>query len=187
VKSFLLPGHETTGTGVVWSCYCLMRHPNALRLLRKEISAGIDPTHMPYTDAVMKESMRLFPPGWVFDRRAKHEDVAAGYSIPADMPIMFVPYVIHRDPRYWEHPELFWPNRFLKPDPKRPKCAYLAFSAGPRICIGKQMAMLTGRLTLASLFKHYNLEPAYKNPITLDPLITLKPKGGIPVRLKKLS
>mgnify|MGYP000996621206 FL=1 len=126
-----LEGHETTANALSFTFDLLSRYPDVARRLRAEASAVLggraprldDLPRMPYTRAVVEESLRLYPPAWVFERVALEEDEVAGYRIPRGAIVAVSPYTMHRKPTIWQNPEGFDPNRFLEPDPSRPKLA----------------------------------------------------------------
>src|SRR5208282_4902729 len=143
-----------------WTLYLLSKHPEAERRLRAEIAevCGERPPtladlgRLTYTERVIKESMRLLPPVWSIARSAVEDDVIGGYEIPKGSWVFTSPYVTHRDPRFWENPEGFDPDRFTPElEAARPKCAYFPFASGPRKCIGESFAMMEARLILVSI------------------------------------
>jgi cytochrome P450 len=129
---------------------------------------------------VLDESMRLFPPAWVFERRAIGDDEVMGYRIPAGMNLGFTPYVTHRMPEFWENPDAFDPER-MSPErmEKRPRFAFMPFGGGPRQCIGNTFALQEMHLILPMLLQRYSfkLDPAF--PVEREPVVSLRPKGGL--------
>ena len=136
-----------------------------------------------YTTAVLKESMRLYPPAWMIARRATEDDTIGGYDIPRGSIVFVSPLVTHRHPVFWPNPEGFEPERFL---PERAsdihRYAYFPFGAGPRICIGQGFAMLEAVLLLATLTQKIRLDLVPGHRVVPQPSITLRPKDGIMVR-----
>jgi enediyne biosynthesis protein E7 len=140
-----------------------------------------------YTRMVLDETLRLFPPAWSFGRKAIRDDEVGSYGIPAGSLVWVCPYVTHRDPRFWERPENFEPERF-RPEPvaSRHRLAYFPFASGPRMCIGAHFAMTLAQLTLASIARRYRLRMAPGNSVEPEALITLRPRGGVEVMLEQL-
>lgn len=194
IITLLLAGHETVATALNWTLYLLARHPESALRAQNEIDdvcAGAPPTaeaveHMPYVERVFKESMRLFPPGWVMKRRARVDYQVGRYVIPAGSMIGVSPYVTQRDPRYWESPDRFDPDRWSESRSiGRPAYSYFPFSGGPRGCIGAGFAMLEGKLVLATLLQRWHFDWVGGQRIRLKPLITLRPADGIRLRLRR--
>lgn len=191
VMTFFLAGHETTASALSWSMLLLAQHPEAASAVRRELE-GIDPAEMSAeqigalreTSSVLKESLRLYPPGWTFARRALQEDVIGGYTIPKGADILVCPYAMHRDARSFPEPERFLPARF--PLPPASRRAYLPFGSGPRACIGGQLASLQGVLSIAALTKRYALELQTPAPVAVSALVTLRP-GPTEARLSLIE
>ncbi|MFZ0547733.1 MAG: cytochrome P450 [Candidatus Promineifilaceae bacterium] len=188
-------GHETTSNALAWTWYLLSQHPEVEAKLHREVDEvlnGRSPTladlpKLPYTEMVLKESMRLYPPAWIVSARQAVEDVELGdYLIPKDKLVMVSPYVIHRRPEYFPDPEQFDPERFSPENEKNlPRYAYIPFGAGPRVCIGNSFAMMEGHLILAAIAQRFRLELDPNQEIELNPLITLSPKYGLKMRVIK--
>jgi cytochrome P450 len=192
--TLLFAGHETTTVALSWTWWLLGTHPEAERRLHEELDVVLadrlpafeDLPDLPYTRMVFQEAMRLYPPAWVISRRPLKDDEIAGYRIPAGTTVLISPYVTHRNPRYWDDPEVFDPERFLiQRSADRPEFAYLPFGGGPRKCIGDHFAMTEGVLILATIAQRYRLLPVPEHPVEPQPLLTLKPKRGILVSLQK--
>lgn len=191
--SLIAAGHETTTNTLTWTFYLLSEHPAILKNVLTELEtvlAGRDPRvddlpQLTYLDCVVKESMRLYPSAWTQGRYAVGAFNLDGYHFPAGTMLMFSQWVLHRLPDIWEDPEIFRPERF---DPvngqKVPQWAYFPFGGGTRICIGMPFAQLQTRLVLATIFQHYipRVVPGY--PVVPLPLITLRSKYGLRVRLE---
>jgi len=185
-------GHETTSNATTWTWYLLSQNPDAEARLHAEVDAVLDgrpPTvadlkDLPYTEMVLKESLRLRPPAWGLGARAVQEDTQiGGYTIPAGSTIFVSPYQLHRLPEYYPDPEHFDPERFTPENEKKlPRYAYLPFGAGPRICIGNSFAMMEARLILATVAQHYRLELVPGQKVEMAPLITLTPANGLKMR-----
>lgn len=192
-KNFLIAGHETTGASLTWTLYLLSKHPAILKEMLDEIDSvlkGKAPTleqldELKLTTMVIQESLRLYPPVWVIDRRVVAEDIIGGYRIPAKSTVIIVPYVLHRHPKYWSNPEVFDPQRFNKNNAqKHHKYAYIPFGIGPRVCISKHFALLMMKTILPMILQRFELAIDPTLEIGLEPLITLKPDGPIPLKLK---
>ncbi|MHB8419502.1 MAG: cytochrome P450 [Myxococcales bacterium] len=186
--TMFLAGHETTANALGWTFYLLSLHPEVERKLRAEVTAALggrrptlaDLERLPYTDRVIKESMRLYPPIWVTARSANEDDAISGYHIPKGSWVFMSQYLTHRDPRFWENPEGFDPDRFLpEAEAARPKHAYFPFAAGPRKCIGESFAVMEARLILASIVQRAKLSIVPGFRAELDPTITLRPQNGL--------
>jgi cytochrome P450 len=192
VITMLLAGHETTALALSWTCHLLSQHPNAdvhvYAELRQKLEGRqttlADIPHLPVLENTFTESMRLFPPAWTIGREAVDACEIGGYRVPAGTTIFMSPWVIHRDPRFFERPETFRPERwtpqFLR---ALPRFAYLPFGGGQRICIGKSFAMQEGMVILSMILHRFRFTSRKGNKITPLPSITLRPKGGVLVKL----
>lgn len=188
VITIVLAGHETTANALAWTLYLLSRHPDVERRLAAEVSEVLgaraptfaDIPRLRYTKMVLEESLRLYPPAWNFERQAIERDVVCGYAIaPGDI-IGIATYALHRNPRYWENPEGFDPERFgPERSHGRPRYAYLPFGGGPRTCIGNAFAMMEAQIILAMIVQRFRLDLPPDEVVELAPLITLRPKHGL--------
>jgi cytochrome P450 len=194
VMTILLAGHETNALALSWSWYLLAQHPEVEAKLfgeLREVLGDRAPTvedlpRLRYTQMVLKESMRLYPPAWSISREAKEECDIGRYRVPAGTQLFVVQWVIHRDPRYFEDPEAFVPERWADGYGDRiPKYAYLPFGAGPRLCIGSSFAVMEATLLLASIAKRFRLELTSGRRVIPQPSVTLRPRGGIEMRLEE--
>lgn len=193
IKNFLVAGFETTGNALAWTMYCLLqKNTDPLQRLQQEIDQVLGNqsfeltqlANLPYTEMVLEESLRMYPPIWGYERRVIADDELGGYYIPAGSLVIICPYTMHRHPGYWPEPDLFNPERFnTENSQRRPKCAYIPFGTGPRVCIGKQLAMLTAKIVLTSILQRFNVTLAQHQSVKAVPLITLKPQGGISVAI----
>ncbi len=193
VMTMVLAGHETTANALAWTWLLLSQHPEVERKLHDEVSRVLEgrvPTiadlpRLEYTTRVINESMRLYPPAWFTSRMAMEEDVIGGFRIPAGSTVLLLPYLGHRDPRFWDNPEGFDPDRFSpEATAARPKLAYFPFSAGPRMCIGFSFATMEMQLVLAMVVQRYRLDLVPGTRVEPEPQVTLRPKHGIPVYLR---
>jgi len=196
IITLLIAGHETVASALTWSWYLLAQHPQVWEQMREEV-ARLPADRLPcypdlerllFTAAVFSEALRLYPPAWLITRKALGEDVFDGQTIPAGALIVISPYVIHRHPQFWEDAEAFLPQRFTDGNERKiPRYAYIPFGGGPRLCIGNNFALIEGVLILAAVTQHYRLELATHEPVQVDPLVTLRPHDGLPMRLRKVQ
>jgi cytochrome P450 len=185
--TFLLAGHETTANALTWIFHLISRHAEVERRLLEEISSVLggrtpglqDLPQLTYTKAVIQESMRLYPPIWIIERRVIQEDNVGGYTLPAGSSVVISPYALHRHPGFWEEPERFDPERFLAGVPE----AYIPFGAGPRFCIGNEFAMMEAQLITAMVVRAFHLAEVPGQTVEPQPDITLRPKGGMRMTL----
>jgi cytochrome P450 len=189
--TIFLAGHETTANALAWTWYLLARNPDAERELHRELDtvlggrtpAPADYSRLPYTEMVLAESMRLFPPAWGLGRYATDDVRIGDWIVPKDALVLLAQWVTHRDARFWPEPERFDPLRFT-PEAKaaRHKGLYFPFGGGTRVCIGEGFAWMEGVLLLATLAQRWRFE---RGP-DVDPiaLITLRPKGGMGMRVR---
>jgi cytochrome P450 len=189
--TLMLAAHETTANALTWTWYLLSQHPEVEatlhaefdRVLGGQLPTAADLPALVYTRQVLAESMRLFPPAWAVERRAIEDVEIGGYTIARGTVVLACQYFVHRDPRWWTEPERFRPERWAEPAHDRPKFAYFPFGAGTRICIGEHFAWMEGMLVLASIAQRWQLRyEASAAPIP-EPLVTLRPKHGLPMRL----
>jgi cytochrome P450 len=190
VMTLLFAGHETTATALTWACYLLARNPECQDRVRTEVSTvgrlgAEELSQLTYTKMVLEETLRLFPPAWSFGRKAVRNDEVGGYGVPAGSLVWVCPYVTHRDPRFWERPETFEPDRFTPERvASRHRLAYFPFASGPRMCIGAHFAMTVAQLTLASIARRYRLQMAPGASVEPQALITLRPRGSVDMLLE---
>ena len=136
------------------------------------------------TRRVFDETLRLYPPAWLITRKALGEDCLAGFRVPRGSLVVIGVSAMHRHPGYWPDPLRFDPGRFsAQAAAARPRYAYLPFGGGPRQCIGNHLALLEGPLILATIFQRVRLELPADFELTVDPLVTLRPRGGLPMRV----
>ena len=186
-------GHETSANGLSWTLYLLSQHPEILQKLRaeadqvlgKRMPSFADLKQMPYTKQVIEEGMRIYPPVWGVGRYAREADQWREHDIAPNTIVICQIFSLHRHPELWENPEIFNPDRFETETAKaRPSTHYLPFGAGPRMCIGNHFAMMEMQLLLPLIVRHFDFELIKNHPVELEPLITLKPKHGILMKLK---
>lgn len=192
--TLFIAGHETTANALTWTWLLLARSPDAERALHDEVDRVLgdglptmdELTQLPMTRAIVAESMRLYPPAFVVGRRAMEPYSVGGFDFPARTIFLAPQFIVHRDPRWWPHAEQFKPERWLDDaaTAARPKMAYFPFGAGTRICVGEQFAWMEAMLVLATIARRWRIRVDGPDP-ELEPIITLRPKGGLPARLEK--
>jgi cytochrome P450 len=190
VMTLLLAGHETTSTALSWTLYLLSQHPDVRERLEVEVDAVLgdrkpafeDLPKLSYANKVLQESLRLYPPAWGLARWCHEADEVGGYYVAPNTSVTLSPFLTHRHPDFWPEPERFDPERFAPEQEKgRPRFAYIPFGGGPRLCIGNQFAMTEAMLILATIVQRYRLELVPGHQVSIDPQITLRPKGGLPM------
>lgn len=193
--TLFLAGHETTAIALSWTLFLLAKNPAVEERLRREIGEAIgdrlpaaaDLPRLSYADAVVKESLRLYPPAYVVGRESLADCAIGGYDVPARTTVYFSPWVLHRDPRHFPDAESFRPERWLDGSTaKLPKSVYIPFGGGPRVCIGERFAMMEGVLVLATLLRRFRLEMDGPDPVPF-PSITLRPEGGPVMRVRRVA
>ncbi|MGH9431978.1 MAG: cytochrome P450 [Terriglobia bacterium] len=194
VMTLFFTGHETTALALSWTWYLLAQHPEVVAKLSAELDAVLagrvpaveDLPKLIYTEWVVKESLRLYPPAYGIVREALTDVEIGGYAIPKGSTVAIFPWSVHRDPRYYEDPEAFrperWDNNFQK---TLPRCAYIPFGAGPRICIGNAFALTEVTLLLAAIARKFQVTLVPGHKVALSPSLTLRPRKGIKVTLKR--
>jgi cytochrome P450 len=189
-----LAGHETTALTLTWAWVLLAQHPEAeakladewARVLGGRTPAPDDIPHLPYTDAVITEAMRVYPPVYLIGREPLRDMELGGYRIRRGSTVFMSQWVSHRDPRYFgPDPEAFRPERWLDGLAKRiPKYAYYPFGGGPRVCIGNTFALMEATIILAAVGQRYRFTLDPDAVIATNPQITLLPAFAIPATLQ---
>jgi len=196
LMTLVVAGHETTASGLNWTWYLLSEHPDADARLHREVSAAPETAapslaeveSLTYTQQVINEALRLYPPGWLLSRRSIGPDVLSGYEIPAGADVLLCLYLLHRHPRYWRDPEAFDPERFApEHEADRPRFAYMPFAAGPRHCIGETFALYEMLVHLYKVARRYRLIRATGEPISLEAQINLRTRKPLYMRLERRS
>jgi cytochrome P450 len=191
--TIFLAGHETTANAMAWTWHLLSQNPEAEGRLHEELdrvlegrAPGVaDLPRLRYTEMVLSESMRLFPPAWILGRRAIVDHELGGYRIPAGSIVLLSQWITHRDARYFPDPLRFDPQRFTaEAQAARPKFSYFPFGGGPRVCIGEGFAWMEGVLVLATIARRWRFLPVDGIPVTPAAMITLRPKSGLPMRIE---
>ncbi|HEX9011971.1 MAG TPA: cytochrome P450, partial [Anaerolineaceae bacterium] len=194
VMTIFLAGHETTANALSWAWMLLAQNPPAAERLGAELAdvlggrapEAADLPALPYTAAVISEAMRLYPPAWVIGRQAQEPVTVGGVEMRPGAGVIMSQYVMHRSPRYYADPLAFRPERWLDGLARRnPDFAYFPFGGGPRLCIGRPFALLEAALVLAAVAQRYRLELAPGQEIRPQPSITLRPRPGVRVVLRR--
>ena len=190
--TLFLAGHETTANALAWTWYLLSLNPEAANAMHRELDAVLgdrlptpaDYARLPYTEMVVAESMRMFPPAWAVSRLAIEDAMIGEWLVPRGAVVVAAQAVTHRDPRWFPDPDRFDPLRFTaEAKASRPRLAYLPFGAGPRICIGEGFAWMEAVLIVATIAQRWKLE-LVSHDVTPQASITLRPKGGIRMRVE---
>ncbi|MFV0369862.1 MAG: cytochrome P450 [Hyphomicrobiaceae bacterium] len=195
IKQYLWAGTETTALTLAWSLYLLSNHPEAAKRVIKESEevlgdrepTAADYTALIYTRSVIQETMRLYPPVWGLIRVAANDDEIAGFKINAGDRVVVFGYSAHHNPRFWDEPEEFRPERWMDKSKRQVKYSYIPFGAGKRSCIGGAMSQVENTLALALLLRRFRPEYVGPNPAGINATVTLTPKGGLMFKMHELA
>ncbi|MBV8094381.1 MAG: cytochrome P450 [Acetobacteraceae bacterium] len=190
--TMIVAGHETTALTLFWACFLLAHVPEAQQRVAAEASScDLSPEHagealqfLPFTRAVVSESLRLYPPAFALARQAIADDQWRDIPIRRGAAVLIAPWVLHRHRRLWRDPDAFDPERFVPGAPQPPRYAYLPFGTGPRICVGAQFALTEATLVLAALVRSFHLTCIGEKPVLPMPVITLQPNYPPPFLLQ---
>jgi cytochrome P450 len=194
VLTLVVAGHETTAAGLNWTWYLLSQHPEVEARLHAELDAARDIgdrtfnalDQLPYTQQVIHEALRLYPPGWLLSRRTIDADRLGGYDIPAKTDILISPYFLHRNVRHWPDPEAFRPERFTPEAVEaRHRFAYIPFAVGPRHCIGENFALFEMVMHLYEVARHFRLRFEPQGPIEMEAAINLRTRRNLLMTLER--
>lgn len=185
--TFYLAGHETTSQALTWTLYLLSQHPEVEARLHAELAAVLGdrvPTFedfdaLVYTEKIVRESMRIYPPVYAIARKSAQATTIGDYTVPAGSEVALWIYLAHHDPRWFSDPERFEPDRFDDEAAERPRHAYLPFGSGARTCIGKTFATIEAVLILATLARRRRLRLVPGHRVALKTRVTLMPKFGM--------
>jgi cytochrome P450 len=192
--TIIIAGHETTALALSWTWYLLSQHPAVEARLIEELQAVLagrppeveDLPKLRYAEQIFQEALRLYPPVWGTTRIGLRDCEIGGYPVKAGTSLAVCPWVMHRDPRYFEDPDAFRPERWEDGLEKRlPRFAYFPFLGGPRLCIGKAFALMEGVLLLARIAQQFRLTLAPGQTVTPWATLTLRPKDGIRMQLTR--
>jgi cytochrome P450 len=196
VMTSFLAGHETIALTLAWSWYLLGLHPEAEEKFHAELDEVLgnrpptvaDLSRLKYTEQVAKECLRLYPPAYALGREAISDCEIGGYHIPAGTQVFMFQWATHRDARFYDEPQVFRPERWTQEMiEKLPKYAHFPFGGGPRFCIGASFAMMEIILCLAAIGQKFRLELDPDHPVSIYPAMSLRPKDGIKVVVRKRS
>lgn len=192
--TIFLAGHETTANALTWAGVLLSTHPAVWLKLREEVVRVLgtraptlaDLPALPYALQIFKETLRLYPPAYIFGRQALRDVTLGALNVPRGTVMVVCAYALHRNPAIFPDPERFNPDRFTPEfEAGLHKYAYLPFGGGARVCIGNQFALMEGQLVLATLAQRVKLE-LLQQPVVPDPKVTLRPKGGVAMKVRRL-
>ena len=197
VVTLALAGYTTTASVVGWACYMLATRPDVAEQARAEVTSVAsdrpltlgDLPSLPYLTAVIKETMRLYPPAWIIGRRALRQDRIGDTEIPPDSVVAISPYVLHRHPRYWPEPETFDPRRFMDENGERTRTpySYIPFGAGPRSCIGANFALAEAPLIVGLLMQRYRMRLPDETHVRPYGIFVLTPRPPIRTFLSSID
>jgi cytochrome P450 len=216
VMTIFLAGHETTANALTWTFYLLSQHPDVERRLDEELCSVLgrqnnnnddnggglnrskdctdtprlptipDITKLDYTEKVLRESMRLYPPAWTLGRQALTDYAIDKYVIPSGSIVLMSQYAMHRNPKYFPNPEDFDPDRWTKEFKSvLPRFSYFPFGGGIRGCVGEPFAWIEGILVIATIYRKWKMHHDPEHKVDLKPLITLRPKYGMRMKLER--
>jgi cytochrome P450 len=192
--TLILAGHETTANTLSWTVYSLARNPDARARVEREIDAVLgsrnataaDLPSLPLALQAIKEAMRLYPPAYILGRKATRAVTLGGVPIPSGRLVLVNIAGIHRREDTFLHPERFDLDRLSTENEKKlPPLAYMPFGAGPRVCIGNHFAMMEAHIALVTLLQHVRVDLEVDREIAPEPLVTLRPLGGVPGRITR--
>lgn len=193
VLTIFIAGFETVASAMSFALDLLAHHPDVQDKIHAELDQTLggraisvaDVRELTYLNMVFQEVMRLYPPVWTVSRAPLEDDEIGGYRVPAGATIQIAPYLVHRDPRWWDKPDQFWPEHFTKErEETRPRYAYMPFGGGPRVCLGRNFAMMEGPIVIGTLLQRFRLSPGTdKGEARPQAMISLRPKKGAWVRV----
>jgi cytochrome P450 len=192
VTTLFMGGFETIANTLAWAWYLVSQSPEVEARLQQEadtvkaeqVDTLASATELPFTNAIIAETLRLYPPLPILARLAKAEDTLRERHIPPGSILIIAPWLLHRHQQYWDKPDHFRPERFLPEAPVKPDpFAYIPFSVGPRSCLGKHLASATMTLCLAKLARQFRLAMPEGQQLSHECRLTLRPKGELPMHL----
>jgi cytochrome P450 len=193
VMTLLLAGHDTTALTLTWAFVLLAGHPSVADRLHTEVRNALadrpptaaDAPRLTFADHVVTETLRLYPAAWAIGREALRDTEVGGQRVPRGTTVLMSPWALHRDPRFWDQPEAFSPERWSNNSVQQAsKYAYLPFGGGQRVCIGASFAQLEALLVLTTIAQRFRLELAEPGrPVQPWPVVTLRTHGDVPMRL----
>jgi len=171
IATFIVAGHETVASALTWAWHLLGANPAETRALQEDPTRAV---------RVFDETLRLFPPAWVITRRVLADVEIEGHLIPENAMVIVSPWLVHRHPDVWPSPDVFEPDRFVD---GVPQLGYIPFGAGPRLCIGRDMARLEATQILAHISQAWNIEPVHSGDVAIEASVTLRPASGLVMRI----
>ncbi len=191
--TLFVAGHETTANALAWTFHLLSKHGDVRERLEAEVDSVLggravtleDLGELRYTRMVIDESMRLYPPAWATSRAALEDDEIGGFRVARGTLVMLSPWLTHRHPEFWPEPERFDPERFAAGAAERPRFAYYPFGGGPHLCIGNSFSLQEMMVVLATVTQRFAASAIDDRPVIPEPMITLRPRGGLPMRLHR--
>jgi cytochrome P450 len=192
--TLFIAGFETSAITLAWALDLLARHPQIADAVQAEVKSVLgdraataeDVPKLGAVERVANEALRLYPPGWILDRMPLEDVELGGFLVKKGVGVWMSSWVVHRDPRFWDQPEAFVPDRWKGDLQKKlPRFAYFPFGGGPRICIGNAFAMMEVILVLATVLRRFRFAPVGEAPKP-EPGFTLRPIGGVKLKLTKI-
>lgn len=192
--TLIVAGHETTASSLNWTWLLLAENPEAEAKLHHEVDEAIGDRipsvpelgSLPWTEMVIREALRLYPPGWLLTRRTIGADTLGGYSVAPDTDVLVSPYVIHRHPEYWPDPEKFQPERFgVDESRERNRFVYFPFGLGARRCVGELLAIFEMHIHIAVVARRFRLRRASSEPIEMEPQVNLRTRRNLLMTLER--
>lgn len=191
----LVAGHETTAAALSWAWRLLSQHPEVSERLREELQTVLgdeEPTmatlpKLVYTRAVIEETIRLYPPVWLLPRKNIQADTIGSFHVPPQSEVLLCLYSMHRHPAFWDEPDRFMPERFLRDKSARHFAAYLPFGAGPRTCIGSRLGLMEATLVLAILARRFRAEAVPGRAVHAEASLSLHARNGVPVTIRQVA
>ena len=193
IVTFFVAGHETVASAMTWALALLAANPaiqeqlaeQSRAVLGDEVATFRHYRELTLAKAVFEEALRLYPPAWLITRKSLEADELGGREVPADSLIIISPTLLHQHPDHWERPEVFDPSRFV--DGNFERTAFIPFGAGLRQCIGKDFAYFEAVLMLSTLASKFRFEFASGGLPAVDPSVTVRPIGGLPLIVRSRS
>lgn len=194
VMTLIVAGSETSATTMNWTWYAIAQYPEIATQFYAEIDAAsyfVSPSfehiaELTYTRQIVEEALRIYPPVWLYTRKAIGDDTLGAFNIPAGADIFISPYYLHRNSAFWPDPDRFDPTRFSEAAVKaRHKLAYIPFSAGPRRCIGDFFGIVEAQMHFGLMGRHFNMEYFGTTPPPLAPEVNLRSKQPLLMRITK--
>lgn len=193
MRTFLGAGHETTASGLTWTIFHLLKHPDYMAQMQNELDTVLNEREIAYDDLVsltftkmiFQEGLRMYPPIWMTGRHLVKPDILLNYELPEDATVVICLYALHRNKRYWSNPDEFNPYRFTREAvAARDKHAYLPFGAGAHVCIAQLFGLTQGQIILAMLMRRFEFE-LLSDDFSQELLFTIRPKYPVYVRVKE--